>query len=482
MWSRLLLALLVLRPVSAIWPAPVQHTQGNTPLFIQPGISITYNGAPVCWFSSPDGSCPNNACTKHNILLQLPYVYDYTPHNVFNSRDIVTGGVSRALAAIFQDGFVPWKLHRANTITKFEPSLLKGQNWIKSLAITQTGKDTKRTFKPAAGEVDESYNLTITTNGHASITAVSSVGVLRALESFVQLFYKHSKGPFTYTPFAPVHICDAPKFPHRGLLLDVARQWYDMKDILRTIEAMSWNKMNRLHLHITDSQSWPLELPSMPEVALKGAYAADLTYGPDDIEEIHTYAIARGIEVIIEIDMPGHIGSLYHSHPELIVAYDGFPYYWWCAQPPCGAFKLNDTRVDDFLEKMFNDLLPRLAPYTAYFHTGGDELKANDSMLDEGIRSNATEVLQPLLQKFIDKQHARVRKAGLAPMVWEEILLQWNVTVGKDTVIQTWLGNEAIKELTGKGFKVIDSNYNVWVSKRRVRAVLLAGLLTEANV
>ena len=161
--------------------------------------------------------------------------------------------------------------------------------------------------------------------------------------------------------------------------------------------------------------------------------------------------------------MPGHIGSLQHSHPELIVAYDGFPYYWWCAEPPCGAFKLNDTRVDNFLEKLFSDLLPRVAPYSAYFHTGGDELNANDSMLDPGIRSNSTEVLQPLLQKFIDRNHARVRKHGLSPMVWEEIPLTWNVTIGKDTVVQTWLGPDSVDQVTAMGHKIIDSNYNFWV-------------------
>ncbi len=149
----------------------------------------------------------------------------------------------------------------------------------------------------------------------------------------------------------------------------------------------------------------------MPEVARKGAYRSDLTYGADDLEEIQKYGIARGVEVIIEIDMPGHIGSLAWSHPELIVAYDAFPYFWWCAEPPCGAFKLNNSAVDTFLGKLFADLLPRVAPYSAYFHTGGDELNANDSMLDPDIRSNSSTVLQPLLQKFINANHAPRQEA-----------------------------------------------------------------------
>jgi hexosaminidase len=393
---------------------------------------------------------------------QLPYTAGFVPFNPFDARQLVQGGVSRSLGWIFSSDFVPWQFHKNGDLSDFEPDLYKGQTWVKSLQIVQTGKDN---FKPLGGAVDESYNFTLSEDGAAKLTAVSSTGVLRGLETFSQLFYKHSAGPFWYTPYAPIAIQDAPKYPHRGILLDVARNWYPVKDILRTIDAMSWSKMNRIHIHITDSQSWPLEIPSIPELAKKGAYRPDLTYSANDIKMIQEYAIHRGIEPIIEIDMPGHIGSVAKSHPELITAYDAFPYFWWCAEPPCGAFKLNDTGVDKFLGTVFDDLFPRLAPYTAYFHTGGDELNANDSMLDPGVKSNATDVLQPLLQKFIDNQHARVRKHGLTPMVWEEIPLDWNVTLGKDVVVQTWLGASSVKTLTSKGQQVIDSDYTYWVSE-----------------
>jgi hexosaminidase len=113
---------------------------------------------------------------------------------------------------------------------------------------------------------------------------------------------------------------------------------------------------------------------------------------------------------------------------------------------------------------MWDDLLPRVTPYSAYFHTGGDELNRNDSMLDEGIKSNDTDVLRPLLQKFVDKQHEHIRKQGLTPLTWEEIPIEWNVNIGKDVVVQTWLGQDSVKNLTSRGHKVIDSNYNFWVS------------------
>ncbi|KXX82839.1 Beta-hexosaminidase 2 [Madurella mycetomatis] len=433
--SCLCVALIALHPVAAIWPAPQSFTKGSSVLYLHQNIEVTYNGE------------------------FIPYTYGYTP-NPLTSKEVVQAGVSRALAGIFDSKFVPWKLHKPRS--NFEPDLSQGQQWMRTLQIVQTAQDEPSAFKPLAGEVDESYNLTVSGEGDAKLTAVSSIGVLRGLETFTQLFYQHSAGTFWYTPYAPVEIQDAPKFPHRGVMLDTARHFLPVEDILRTIEAMAWNKMNRLHIHVTDSQSWPLVIPALPEVSEKGAYHPSQTYSPADIQKIQEYGVHRGVEVYFEIDMPGHIGVVSLSHPELIVAYNEQPYYWWCAQPPCGAFKLNNSAVDAFLETLFDDLLPRLAPYAAYFHTGGDELNRNDSMLDEGIRSNDSAVLQPLLQQFIDTQHARVRAAGLTPMTWEEIPLEWNITMGQDTVVQAWLGGSSVKELTGRGFKVIDSNYNFW--------------------
>ncbi|EFX03281.1 beta-hexosaminidase beta chain precursor [Grosmannia clavigera kw1407] len=433
-------ALVVANPVAAVWPIPQNISTGDTTLLINENIAVTYNG------------------------VSLTYTHGYEASDIQNSENIVQGGVSRALDAIFQTGLVPWKLHPKNSLSSFEPDLKTSSSLasVHSLVIKQTTLDTTNTTKAKAGTVDESYGLTVSVDGVASLTATTSVGVLRGLATFEQLFYAHTSGTAWYTPLAPVVIKDAPKYKHRGVMLDVARNWYELTHIYRTIDAVAWNKMNRLHLHMTDSQSWPLEIPTMPEIAAKGAYRSDLTYTSDDLKALQRYAVARGVDLVVEIDMPGHIGSLALSHPELIVAYDAFPYFWWCAEPPCGAFKLNDTAVDAFVEKLLDDVLPRVAPYSAYFHTGGDELNANDSRLDPGVGTDSKAVLQPLLQRFIDANHKRVRAEGLVPIVWEEIPLTWNVTVGKDTGVQTWLGASSIKEMTGRGLQVVDSNYNFY--------------------
>lgn len=452
---------LVLAPAHALWPAPQKLSTGHDVFYIDERVSVTYNGQAVRW-TSP-GRAAHHAETR--VTEQLPCNYDYSPPTGFrfDSKDIVRSGVSRAFKAIFKQNFVPWKLRPRHS--DFEPDVRGSKRWIKSVDIRQTERDSPQVFRPRPGDVDESYSLDVSRDGRVTLQCKSSTGCLYGLESLVQLFFKHSSGGLVYTPYAPVSVHDAPKFPHRGLLLDVARMWFPVEDIKRTIDAMSWNKMNRLHLHITDSQSWPLEIPALPRLAEKGAYRKGLSYSPKDIAAIYEYAIHRGVEVIMEVDMPGHIGVVDLAYDDLVVAYNEKPYQWWCAEPPCGAFRLNSTKVYDFLDTLLDDLLPRIAPYSAYFHTGGDELNKNDSKLDPGVGTNDSTVIAPLLQKFIDHVHGKVRKAGMTPFTWEEMVTDWNQTLGRDVVVQSWLGNSAVKKLAEAGHRVIDSNYNFWVSR-----------------
>lgn len=345
--------------------------------------------------------------------------------------------------------------------SKFEPST-SGKKYINSIMLKQTQEDPANVAKPLAGEVDESYSLTLDESGVLTCSAKSSIGLVRCLTTFTQLFFKHTKGG-AYTPYAPVTIRDAPKFQHRGLNMDVSRSYFPVDFIKKQIDALAYSKMNRLHVHATDGQAWPLEIPSMPELAANGAYQSDLTYSASQLAEIQAYGALQGVEVFVEIDMPGHTSSIWFSHPELIAAFNIQPNWdTYAAEPPSGTLKLNSTAVDDFLEDLFNDLLPRVKPYTAYMHTGGDEVKAGAYNLDETVRSDDPNVLQPLVQKFVDRNHDQVRKLGLTPIVWEEMLLQWNVTLGKDVIVQSWQTSEAVKSITDAGHKALVGNYNYW--------------------
>ena len=458
----LAVAALAFSPASAIWPVPKSITTGNSTLVIDQTVAVTYNGQPVRIPQEYTIPREHMAETRFRDQQQLSYAVGYAPPPGpdFKSRDIVQGGVERAFSAIFQNGLVPWMLRERGG--DYEPDVHRAKR-ISSLTITQTEKDTKDTFRPIIGSVDESYSLTVSVDGKAAIKAASSTGVLHALETFSQLFYQHSSGQAWYTTMGPVKIEDEPKYPHRGIMMDVSRHWFEIKDIKRTIDALAMNKLNVLHFHVTDTQSWPLEIPALPRLTEKGAYAKGLTYSVDDITDLYEYAVHRGVQIIMEIDMPGHMG-IESAYPGLTVAFDEQPYQWYCAQPPCGSFKLNNTDVEDFLDTLLEDLLPRIAPYTSYFHTGGDEYKANNSLLDPALQTNDHDILQPMLQRFLSHAHNKIVDNGLVPFVWEEMVMEWEATVPEGTIIQSWLGESGVSKLAEAGFKVIDSSSSIYVS------------------
>jgi hexosaminidase len=168
--------------------------------------------------------------------------------------------------------------------------------------------------------VDESYVLEILPTGAATVTAATAWGAMHGLETFSQLSWRSASGKLLVA--AGVRVEDRPLYQHRGLMLDTGRTYFPVLDILRTIDAMAWNKMNVFHWHITDSQSFPIELPSEPRLAEMGAYGEDMRYTVEDVTRIVEFAMSRGVRVVPEIDGPGKRSDM----PDL------FP-FWPCK--PC---------------------------------------------------------------------------------------------------------------------------------------------------
>lgn len=108
-----------------------------------------------------------------------------------------------------------------------------------------------------------------------------------------------------------------------------------------------------------------------------------------------------------------------------------------------------------FLRTLLDDLLPRTTNHTSFFHMGGDEVNKNVYLLQEGLGSNDSRVLQPLLSKLVHSVHDRVRAHGLTPIVWEEMILDWNLTLSRDTLVQSWVDPASIKSLIERGYHVI---------------------------
>jgi hexosaminidase len=282
-------------------------------------------------------------------------------------------------------------------------------------------------------------------------------------ETLQQLVFAHSSTGQPYMTTAPLLIRDEPKWKHRGLSLDIARNPFMPEDVIRTIDGMSSVKMNKLHLHATDSQSWPLDITSMPELASCGAYHPHVVWTSDALERVQRYGIMKGVQVYVEIDMPGHTASIAHSYPELIAGYNQLDWSTFAAEPLSGQLKLNSSSVDDFIERLFDDLLPRIAPYSTLYHLGGDEVNSKVHLLDETVRSDQHEVLQPLVQAFMQRVYNKVLANGMRPLVWEEMILEWDLHFDAiKPLIQAWRSSEHIVALLEKGFPVIFGDSEHW--------------------
>ncbi|MCJ1309351.1 N-acetyl-glucosamine-6-phosphate deacetylase [Agyrium rufum] len=397
---------------ASVWPAPTSFTNGTQVLWLAPGFKITTSGA-----STKRGLPEANALDE----AALP-----------SQAQILSAAAERTQSEVFSSAFVPWKFYPKNA--KFEPSASDKKTMVLQLTVAINPSKGQ-----AAAASDESYTLKLTASGAATITANSTLGGLRGMQSFVQLFYKHSQSPDLYTPIAPVSISDYPAYSHRGLNLDISRNYIPTSLVMSVIDSMAFNKLSHLHLHAADAQSWPLQIPALPELANNGAYQADLSWSPSDLSTVQSYGMMRGIEVYIELDTPGHTSAIGLSYPELITAFNEQPWDNYSAEPPSGQLKLNNPAVTTFITKLFNDLLPRTAPYSKLFHTGGDELNANCYGLDPGIKSIDPTIIAPYLQAFLDHEQKLVLAKGLTPVIWESLVLPpWNLTADKSTIVQSW--------------------------------------------
>ena len=369
-----------------------------------------------------------------------------------SDTDLVNKALQRFKGTLQKGAYVPWRFYQRGT--DYEPAKSYTAASVKSITVQQVkGSDD-----------DESYSLTLAKDGTTAIKAATAEGAMHGLNSLAQLFYKTSGGQY-YTKLAPVSITDKPTYGWRGLNVDIARNYQSPDQIKRLIDGLAFNKFNRLHIHATDSQSWPIEIPSLPNLAKKGAYSPELVWSAQALKDVQTYALERGIQSVIEIDSPGHTASIHWSEPELIVGYNeqpwgGVPSY--CNEPPCGQVKLNNKAVKSYFAKIYKDLLPRVAPFSSYFHSGGDEVNSNVYALDGGLNTNDSTKIQPYLNTFMNDLHSLVTSASLKQLVWEEMILVWNVTVPTaTTLVQSWQPG-SLPLVLKKGYKALFGDYTYW--------------------
>ncbi|KAL8760996.1 MAG: hypothetical protein Q9184_002848 [Pyrenodesmia sp. 2 TL-2023] len=357
-------------------------------------------------------------------------------------------------------GFVPRKFYPRGA--QFEPALEDEKLYIRRLFIKEHSWNDMGNLERQ--EQPEAYTIEISKDGYALIRITSALGGLHALETLAQLFFAHSSiSSGSYTPYAPLLIRDSPAFEHRGLNLDIARNWISPADVMRTIEAIAASKLNKLHLHATDAQSWPIEILAHPDLAIKGAYSPEQIWRTEDLEAVQLHGAHYGVEVFVEIDLPGHTTSIGNAYPNLITAKD-VPWPEYALEPPSGQLRLNSSGIPPFIESLLHDLLTRTSRYSSLFHLGGDELNLNAYLLDPTVKSASHQVLQPLVQAFISHVISVAATHSLTVIMWEEMVLDWNLTLPPNVVIQTWRGNgdDALGTILNKGYKILFGSNAYW--------------------
>ncbi|KAK3125472.1 hypothetical protein QOZ80_7BG0605360 [Eleusine coracana subsp. coracana] len=324
---------------------------------------------------------------------------------------------------------------------------------------------------PLQHDVDESYTLEIPlTSGAATLRAATAWGAMRGMETLSQLAWQGKKG-MAVVVAAGVRVEDRPLYPHRGLMLDTGRTYFPVGDILRTVDAMAGNKMNVFHWHITDSQSFPIELPSEPELAEKGAYGEDMRYTVDDVKRVVEFAMSRGVRVVPEIDSPGHAASWAGAYPDAVTCAGKFwlPDGDWnnrlAAEPGAGQLNPLSPKTYKIISNVINDLTT-LFPDTLY-HAGADEVAPGCWETDPTIKANLANggTLSQLLERYVRATHPMVTSKNRTAVYWEDVLLDAAVNVSASaippatTILQTWNnGANNTKLIVQAGYRAIVSS------------------------
>jgi hexosaminidase len=291
---------------------------------------------------------------------------------------------------------------------------------------------------------DESYRLEVTPDG-AKIDASTPLGAMHGLETFLQLITSTPQG---YV-LPAVTIEDKPRFPWRGLLLDVCRHWMPAEVVMRTLDGMAAVKMNVLHWHLSEYQGFRIESKKLPK--LQGMGSDGLYYTQAEVRQILDYARDRGIRVIPEFDMPGHSTSWFVGYPQLASAPGPYEIErtWGIFDPAMdptrdSTYKFLDTFIGE-MAALFPD---------QYFHIGGDEVNGkqwSDSDKIQGFMHRHNLKNNAALQAYFN-QHLQkiVRKHHKIMVGWDEIL---HPDLPKDVVVQSWRGQQSLAQAAREGYR-----------------------------
>lgn len=324
---------------------------------------------------------------------------------------------------------------------------------------------------------DEAYTLNVVPTGIKIEANSSSAGLFYGVQSLLQLMPAEIYAPHGRYEEAlripAVSITDAPRFPHRGAMMDVGRNFLPKEEVLKFIDLMAFYKLNTFHFHLTDDQGWRIEIKKYPRLTEVGAYRKQTQVGRSDyyyprrfdgkeqrgyytqeeIKEIVRYASDRFITVIPEIEMPGHASAALAAYPELscglgknYVVRDYFDVFDEVYCPEENTF----TFLEDVLTEVI-ELFP-----SHYIHIGGDECPKKAwkqcGHCQALIKREGLHDEQALQSWFIHRIERFVNSKGRDIIGWDEIL---EGGLAPRAVVMSWRGESGGIEAARQHHKVI---------------------------
>jgi hexosaminidase len=323
-------------------------------------------------------------------------------------------------------------------------------------------------------EVDESYKLNIDSN-YINITTPSASGASNALSTLSQLFRWDNDISTLVTDVVPLSISDEPLYSWRGLMIDTARHFIPVNDILHLIDAASFAKINKIHIHATDSTAWTLSSNTYPELSQEGSWSRSNStiYTKNDLLNVIKRGKERYVEIIFEIDTPAHSLSVARSHVEMT----SNCWEWMATSGAKVDVDSDDTMALDptnqEARKMIMTVLSEVADLQSesnrHVHIGGDEVKyscwdSNINIKNHVIKTygNNSNAAYSLLQAewTANVSAAAVVAKGKIPVLWQPTTQgfgdpAWDNALPNNTVYMVWLNSQSAKSYAMNGRKVV---------------------------
>lgn len=317
----------------------------------------------------------------------------------------------------------------------------------------------------------EGYRLDIGEHG-ATVTGGSCGGVFNGIQTLLQLLPPEAYGRELRLPVEVgcTTIDDTPKYGYRGVMLDVARTWMDADRLKRYIDILSHHKINRLHLHLSDDEAWRIEIKSHPELASVGGFRGGDSpiaaaygkwgeryggyYTQEQMRSIIRYAAARNIEIIPEIDLPGHSRAIAQLHPEILCGYpyDNSPSMGYeCRNAWCVAREESRALLDDIISEICA-LFP-----SPYIHIGGDEVETSQwercPDCQALMRRRGLHDAHDLEDIFMQRLDSLLQRHGKSSAVWNEASRTGKLP--RTTRVYGWESMRACRDAAAKGYNIV---------------------------